>query len=97
METLNIIWTKQAIAAVKSIYNYYKEKSLQGAQNVKSDLLQSPKAIHFSKQYQLDEINPNYRRIVVRDYKVLYKEQENTIQIMDVISTKQSAEKLKNK
>jgi len=97
MEALNIIWSKQARAAVKSIYNYYKEKSLQGAKNVKSDLLQSPKAIRFSKQYQLDDINPNYRRIVVRDYKILYKEKENTIQIMDVISTRQSPEKLKNK
>lgn len=92
MEALNIIWTKQARAAVKNIFNYYKEKSLQGAQNVKSDLLQSPKTIRFSKQYQLDDINSNYRRRVVRDYKILYKEKGNTIQIMDVISTKQSIE-----
>lgn len=97
METLKIIWTKQAKEAVKSIYNYYKEKSLQGAKNVKTDLLQSPKRIHYSKQYQLDDINPNYRRIVVRDYKVLYKEKDNRIQIMDVICTKESPEKLKNK
>ncbi len=50
METVKIIWTKQAKVAVKSIYNFYKEKSLQGAKNVKSDILQSPKAIRFSKQ-----------------------------------------------
>lgn len=97
MESLKIIWTKQARTAVKNIYNFYKEKSLQGAKNVKSDLLQSPKAIRYSKQYQLDDINPNYRRIIVRDYKILYKEKENIIQIMDVISTRQSPEKLKNK
>lgn len=97
MESLKIIWTKQARTAVKNIYNFYKEKSLPGAKNVKSDLLQSPKAIRYSKQYQLDDINPNYRRIVVRDYKILYKEKENIIQIMDVISTRQSPEKLKNK
>ena len=97
MDELKIIWTQQAKAAVKSIYNYYKVKSLQGAKNVKSDLLQSPKAIRFSKQYQLDDINPNYRRIVVRDYKVLYKEKNNRIQIMDIVNTKQSPEKLKNK
>lgn len=97
MESLKIIWTKQARTAVKNIYNFYKEKSLQGAKNVKSDLLQSPKAIRYSKQYQLDDINPNYRRIVVRDHKILYKEKENIIQIMDVISTRQSPEKLKNK
>lgn len=97
METVKIIWTKQAKVAVKSIYNFYKEKSLQGAKNVKSDILQSPKAIRFSKQQQIDDINPNYRRIVVRDYKLLYKEKGNTIQILDVVSTKQSPEKLKRK
>ncbi len=97
MGKLKIIWTKQARASVKSIYNYYKKESLQGAKNVKSDLLQSPKTIQFSKQYQVDEINTNYRRIVVRDYKVLYNEKNNTIRIMDVVSTKQSPEELKNK
>jgi plasmid stabilization system protein ParE len=97
MESIKIIWTKQAVQEVKRIYNYYKKKSLQSAKNVKSDLLQSPKKIYFSKQYQLDDINPNYRRIVVRDNKILYKEKDNVIQIIDVISTLQSPEKLKNK
>lgn len=70
---------------------------MQGAKNVKSDILNGPKAIRFSKQYQLDDINPNYRRIVIRDYKVLYRVRVGTIQIMDVICTKQSPEILKNK
>lgn len=55
-----IIWTKQARAELKKIYDFYKKKSLQGARNVRSDLLQSPKTIYFSKQYQVDDINPNY-------------------------------------
>lgn len=97
MEEPKIIWTLQAKMAVKNIYDYYKTKSLQGAKNVVADLLQSPKTIRFAKQYQLDEINPNYRRIIVRDYKVIYKEKGNTIQIIDVLSTKQSPQKLKNK
>lgn len=97
MSTLKIIWTKQARESVKNIYNFYKKKSLQGAKNVKSDLLQSPKTIYFSAQYQVDEINPKYRRIVVRDYKVLYKEADNVIRIMDVVSTKQSPEILESK
>ena len=92
MGKLKIIWTKQAKEALKSIYDYYKEKSLQGAKNVRADLLQSPKTVHFSKQYQVDDINPKYRRIVVRDYKVLYKEDKGTIQVMDIVSTRQSPE-----
>lgn len=97
MEEVKIIWTKQAKLAVKNIYDFYKFKSLQGAKNVKSDILKSPKTIYFLKQYQLDEINPNYRRLIVRDYKLLYKVKGNTIQILDVICTKQNPEKLKSK
>jgi plasmid stabilization system protein ParE len=58
MSELIIIWTRQAKKSLKSIYDYYKEKSLQGAKNVKNDILQSPKTIRFSKQYQQDDINP---------------------------------------
>ena len=64
MSSLKIIWSKQAKQAVKSIYDFYKEKSVQGAKNVKNDLLQALKTIHFAEQYQIDEINPKYRRIV---------------------------------
>ncbi len=97
MGKLKIIWTKQAKSALKSIYNYYKEKSLQGANNLKSELLRSPRTIHFAKQYQVDEINPKYRRIIVRDYKVLYKESRGSIHVMDIVCTLQSPEILRNK
>lgn len=54
MEKLEIIWTKQAKDSLQKIYDYYKEKSLQGVKKVKNDLLQSPKTIYYSKQYQVD-------------------------------------------
>lgn len=97
MEKFRIIWSKQARGALKDIYDYYKEKSLQGAKHVKADLLNSPKTIYFSKQYQVDDINPKYRRIVVRHYKVLYKEEKGTIKIVDIVSALQSPEILENK
>ena len=64
---------------------------------MQSDLLKSPKKIYFSKQYQIDDINPNYRRIVVRNFKVLYKEDGMKVWVMDIVSTKQSPDILKNK
>lgn len=93
---LKIVWSLQAKSSLKAIYDFYKEKNLQGAQNVKSDILSSPKKIYFAEQYQQDDINPRYRRIVVRDYKVLYLERENEIRVVDVVSTRQSPEVLKN-
>ncbi len=97
MDKLRIIWTRQAIAALKDIYDYYKDKSHKGAENVRLDLLNGSKKIVFSKQYQVDDINPKYRRIVVRDYKVLYKEDNGIVQIMDIVSARQSPKILKNK
>lgn len=69
MDKLKIVWTDQAKTALKSIFDYYKEKSPQGAKNVKSDILKSTKQVLFAQQYQVDEINSNYRRIVVRIIK----------------------------
>lgn len=98
MSNYKIIWTTQAKEDLKSIYNYWREKSIQGARNVRSDILKSPKTIAYAKQYQIDEINSKYRRIIVRsDYKVLYKENNNAIFIMGVISTKQSPKAIKNR
>lgn len=98
MGKFKIIWTNQAKSEVKKIYGYFKEKSLQGAKNVRTDLLQSPKTIYFSKQYQVDDINPKYRRIVVRSrYKVLYREEGDVIKVVDIVSTHQDPETLKNK
>jgi plasmid stabilization system protein ParE len=95
--SLKIIWSNQAKLALKDIYDYYHEKSPQAAKNVTSDLLKAPKTIFFAKQYQLDDINPKYRRIVVRHYKILYKEDQGVIQVVDIISSRQSPEILKDK
>lgn len=95
MEKITINWTTQAKESLKSIYDFYKKKSLQGAQNVRKDLLQSPKSIQFAKQYQVDDINPKYRRIIVRDFKVLYKVNKNKIEVVDIIGSKQSPSTLR--
>lgn len=98
MGSYTIIWTSLAKRDLHDIYEYWKKKSVQGARNVRSDILQSPKSIYYAKQYQVDDINPKYRRIVVRsNYKVLYKEIGNVIYIMGVVGTQQSPDKLKSR
>ena len=96
MNEFEIIWSNQAKNSLKEIYDYYKEKSIAGAKKIKNEILASPKAIYFSKQYQLDDINPEYRRIIVRHYKLLYKENNNKIIIVDIISSRQSPEIFKD-
>lgn len=98
MGSYKIVWTSQAKQDLKNVYEYWEKKSVQGAINVRSDILKSPKNIYYAKQYQIDDINPQYRRIVVRTYyKVLYRETKNIIYVTGVISTRQSPDVLKRK
>lgn len=60
MKPLKIIWSKQAVTSVKNIYDFYKEKSPQGAIHVKNEILNGPKKLFFAHQYQLDDINTKY-------------------------------------
>jgi len=97
MKKLQIIWSEQAIESLKEIYLYYKPKSLQGAKNVRKDILQKVREIIFEKQYQVDEINPKYRRMIVRDYKILYISKDNRIEIIDIVNARRSPLYIKNK
>lgn len=51
-EIQKIVWTNSAKDQLKTIFNYYKERSLQGANNVKDDILNAAKKINFSEQFQ---------------------------------------------
>ncbi len=98
MNPYRIVWTSQAKYDLRAIFEYWKSKSVQGAKNVIADILKSPKTIYYANQYQIDDINPKYRRIVVRDsYKVLYKVQDSTIFIVGVFSTHRSPKILRSK
>ncbi|MEZ0131278.1 type II toxin-antitoxin system RelE/ParE family toxin [Flavobacterium sp. LBUM151] len=87
-EVKNVVWTNEAKNQLKTIFNFYKEKSVQGANNLKDDILKTTKNIRFSEQYQKDEIESEYRRIVVRDYKILYREENGVVYIVRVFSNK---------
>ncbi|KQO22785.1 hypothetical protein ASF10_10505 [Flavobacterium sp. Leaf82] len=88
-----VIWTNTAKDQLKTIYNYYKEKSLQGVINVKNDILDSTKSIHFVEQYRKDEIESEFRRIIVRDYKILYIEEKEVVYVARIFSTKRDSVK----
>lgn len=91
MEKLKIVWTVTAKNQLKAIFDFYKIKSLAGAKNVKNDILNATKNIVFSKQYQQDEVEPDFRRIIVRHYKVIYNVSENEIQILRIFDTRRQA------
>lgn len=93
MDNLKIIWTITAKEQLKTIFYYYSEKSIQGATNIKNEILKTTKEIHFGEQYQKDEIEPEFRRIIVRHYKILYKEYQGIIFIARIFDTRQEPNK----
>ncbi len=80
-----IVWDVQAKQSLKELYNYYKQKSKQGATNVKNDILQAAKNIvPFPEKFSYDlDLGDPYHRVVVRQYKIIYlvNEQELLIRI----------------
>jgi addiction module RelE/StbE family toxin len=94
---IQILWDNQAKADLKLIFEYIKLKSPQGAKNVVRDIIKQSKSIHFTEQYQVDEfLGEPYRRMVVRNYKIIYKIQsEAEIRILQIFDTRQNPIKLK--
>lgn len=85
-----IVWTRQARTALHAILDY-RYKAFPSARDiVRKDIIFSSKQIVFVDQYQKDEVFPQYRRIVVRDYKLLYKAKNNVVYILNVVCTKAS-------
>jgi len=51
----------------------------------RTEIITASKKIVFATQYQENEVYSQYRKIIIRDYKILYKKLENKIYIMNVI------------
>ena len=92
-----ILWDNQAKADLKLIFEFIKLKSPQGARNVIRDIVIQSKNIYFVEQYQVDDfLGEPYRRMIVRDYKVIYKIHSKTeIRILQIFDTRQNSLKLK--
>lgn len=98
MKKYKINWSDTAKSDLNTIYNFIKKNSIQGAKNVISDIRESIQTILFSKQFQIEEHVPECRRIVVRNYKVIYQidETKKEINIVRVFDVRQNPNKLQN-
>ncbi|PRX52560.1 type II toxin-antitoxin system RelE/ParE family toxin [Salegentibacter salegens] len=96
MAKFRIIWSSTAKLELQKIHDYFKfeKKTPQGAKSIIQDILKATKEITFPAQYQIEETNPKYRRIVIRHYKIIYKEENNNILILRIFDSRQSPEKL---
>ncbi|MGJ8743364.1 type II toxin-antitoxin system RelE/ParE family toxin [Polaribacter sp.] len=96
--SLTVDWSLKAEKDLEKIFEYVKEKTLSNnlASNVVNDIFETTMNIHFINQFQIDEIIGNpYRRIIVRNYKVIYApKNENEIRVFRVFNTHQNPENL---
>lgn len=93
---IRILWDNKAKSDLKLLFDFIKIKSLRGANKVVQDIVNQTKGIHFAEQYQVDELlGEPFRRIIVRDFKIIYKVQNETeIRILQIFDTRQNPNKL---
>ena len=75
-----IFWSLTAIDDLKTILS---KKTLL-------EITNSPKTIVFPEQFQIDEYRLDCRRIIIKNYKILYQHQDNAIYIVRVFNTFQN-------
>ena len=89
-------WTNEAISDLRAIYNHLLEwNSERSAQKIIDEISKAPNGILFGDQFQIDEYSINFRRIIIRNYKILYYFNTESIVIVAVFNTRRNPSKLR--
>ena len=94
MISLNVVWTFEAENDLDDIYEFYLQVSDKIALKIISEIILETDKIVFLEEFQVDEINSKYRRIIVRHFKISYRVVSNEIVIFGVFDSRQNPEKL---
>ncbi len=88
-------WTNEAISDLKSIHNHLLlRNSERSSLKIINEILKAPNGIVFGDQFQIDEYYTNFRRIIIRNYKILYYFNTEAIIIAAVINTRKNPSKM---
>lgn len=93
-KVIRVNWTEIAQKHLIDVYEFHKEYSEAKAFELVTNIVKKADKIVFPKQYQVDEYNPKYRRMIFGDYKILFREKKNIVYIMGVFPTKNDPSKL---
>jgi len=77
-------WSAKSLNALQDIYDFYAEKSVDAANRIVNEIIETAETITFPEQYQRDEIMPQYRRMIVRHYKIIYHTEEYKIGLSQI-------------
>jgi plasmid stabilization system protein ParE len=87
----SVIWTSKSFDDISNIHHYLSNKiSVETANKIIDEIYQAPNSITFVEQFQIDEYRKDCRRIIVRNYKILYYIKDSEIFIIRVFNTFQN-------
>lgn len=88
-----IKWSETSASDLEVIFDYYFSKSPTAASKIVDEIIEQVESIEFTHQYQKDELNPKYRRVIIRHFKVIYRVQKNVVYISRIFDTRQDPTK----
>jgi len=85
-------WAQKALDSLQTIYDFYAVKSVQAAERIVDEVFDTAESIVFVEQYQVDEYRRDCRRMICRHFKILYKAEGSTVNIVDIFDTRSNPE-----
>ena len=83
-----IFWTTNAKLDLKDIYLSLEQNiSLPVATKITDEIFESLNSIIFPDQFVIDDYRIDCRRIIVRNYKILYQFHHNKIYVIRIFNT----------
>ena len=90
----SVFWTSKSFEDISNIHHYLSIKiSLETANKIIDEIYQAPNSITFVEQFQIDEYRKDCRRIIIRNYKILYHIKDSEIFVIRVFNTLQDPSK----
>lgn len=99
-EVFSVCWHPEAFSELKAIYSYYAKRSVQGAGNLRDDILKTiDKLAHTSSlvNYPYDRIlKAPFRSVQIRRFKIVHTKESDKyeIKILGIFDTKQFPDKI---
>ena len=100
---MKVLWTKFALASLRDIYIFYKDKaSIAVANRIRDEVLTSSDQLEhhaLSGQIEgsLEVLKESHRYILRGQYKIIYRINNGKVYITDVFDTRQNPEKIKTR
>jgi plasmid stabilization system protein ParE len=96
--SFEVVWDIKALNAVEDIYRYILQKSLQGAESVREEILSAVGSLDKNpERFPIDkDLKSPYQRCLVRNYRIIFRiyHDKKQVLIIHVWNSKRSTHSL---